>query len=204
MAINRPDIYQHNNPDNAIADSDFVRGGGRVVPDLPGLYALSSKSDQLKVRVTRVWVTGLSSYYVLVDASNIGNAAGWLADGGSNNSAVIGNYVSGEVLNSGTPVVINAVDGKVYKFDRTNTAHYENCIGVTTTSVAINTPVQVLSSGELNQYTSLTTGSTYYCGDSPGTITSTIPTTTGTIQKIGVAKNATTLSIDIKTIVSQL
>jgi hypothetical protein len=75
--IRRPDEYGHNNPDYAIADSDSVRGGGRVVADLAALYALSSKTDQLKVRVTRVWVTAEGKYYVLKDIANVGNSNGW-------------------------------------------------------------------------------------------------------------------------------
>jgi hypothetical protein len=75
--IRRPDEYGHNNPDYAIADSDSVRGGGRVVADLTALYALSSKTDQLKVRVTRVWVIAEATYYVLKDLTNVSNADGW-------------------------------------------------------------------------------------------------------------------------------
>jgi hypothetical protein len=77
MAIKRPDIYEHNNPVLAIVDSDFLRGGGRVVADLTALYALSSNSDQLKERVTKVWVTAESAYYILIDDTNIGNSNGW-------------------------------------------------------------------------------------------------------------------------------
>lgn len=77
MAIKRPDIYEHNNPVLSIVDSDFLRGGGRVVADLTALYALSSKSDQLKERVTRVYVTSASAYYTLIDDANIGNSNGW-------------------------------------------------------------------------------------------------------------------------------
>ena len=77
MAIKRPDIYEHNNPVLAIVDSDFLKGGGRVVADLTALYALSSRPDQLKEFVTRVYVTAQSAYYVLVDDANIGIAGGW-------------------------------------------------------------------------------------------------------------------------------
>lgn len=83
MAIKRPDIYEHNNPVLSIADSDFVRGGGRVVADLTALYALSSNSDQLKERVTKVWVTAESAYYILVDDANIGNSNGWAEESSS-------------------------------------------------------------------------------------------------------------------------
>lgn len=75
--IKRPDEYGHNNPDYAIADSDSVRGGGRAVDDLSSLYALSSKADQLKARVTRVWVIAEAKYYVLKDLTNVSNADGW-------------------------------------------------------------------------------------------------------------------------------
>jgi hypothetical protein len=77
MAIKRPDIYEHNNPVLAIVDSDFLKGGGRVVADLTALYALSNRPDQLKERVTKVWVTAESAYYILIDDINIGNSNGW-------------------------------------------------------------------------------------------------------------------------------
>ena len=77
MAIKRPDIYEHNNPVLAIVDSDFLKGGGRVVADLTALYALSNRPDQLKERVTKVWVTAESAYYILIDDTNIGNSNGW-------------------------------------------------------------------------------------------------------------------------------
>lgn len=77
MAVNKPDEYQHNNPNLAFVDADFIRGGGRVVDDLTALYALSTKADQLKVRVTRVWVTAEAKYYVLKDMANVANTNGW-------------------------------------------------------------------------------------------------------------------------------
>lgn len=78
MSIKRPDIYEHNNPDYAISDSDFVRGGIRSkVPNLPALGALASKADQLKEYATFVWVESENKYYVLVDKNNIGNINGW-------------------------------------------------------------------------------------------------------------------------------
>ena len=67
MAIKRPDIYEHNNPNLAIVDSDFVRGGGRVVANLTELYALANKIDQLKERVTKVYVISKDITYVLVN-----------------------------------------------------------------------------------------------------------------------------------------
>lgn len=82
MAIKRPDIYENNNPVFPIADSDFVKGGGRVVADLTALYGLSDRPNQLKQRVTRVYVTAEAAYYILIDESNIGSPTGWEIDTG--------------------------------------------------------------------------------------------------------------------------
>lgn len=81
MSILRPDIYQHNNPNNAIADSNFVRGGARVVANLNELYQIASgvnsKVDQLRQNVTRVYVSGEDRYYLLKDITNASGANGW-------------------------------------------------------------------------------------------------------------------------------
>jgi len=77
MPIKRPDIYENNNPNNAIVDSDGVKGGPRVVNDLTALYALGPKADQLKLYVTRVYVISESKTYQLISMSNIGNSSGW-------------------------------------------------------------------------------------------------------------------------------
>ncbi len=107
MAIKRPDIYEHNNPVLSIADSDFVRGGGRVVADLTALYALSSNSDQLKERVTKVYVTAETAYYILIDDANIGNSNGWLEE----SSVTAWGSITG-TLSSQTDLQ-SALDGKV-------------------------------------------------------------------------------------------
>ena len=78
MAIKRPDIYEHNNPNEPFVDTDFVKGGFRTkVDDLTALYALAPKVNQLKEHATSVWVISESKYYTLVDASNVGNSGGW-------------------------------------------------------------------------------------------------------------------------------
>ena len=71
MAINRPDIYQHNNDKYAFVDSDYVRGGLRSVDNLSELYALYPNKDQLKQFVTQVYVKNLSQFYLLVDDTKI-------------------------------------------------------------------------------------------------------------------------------------
>jgi len=78
MAIKRPDIYEHNNPNLPIADSDFVKGGIRsAVQSLSDLYALTTKESQLKQHSTQIYVSGESKFYVLKDVNNIGNSNGW-------------------------------------------------------------------------------------------------------------------------------
>lgn len=116
MAIKRPDIYEHNNPNYAIVDSDFVRGSFRTpVADLTDLYALSGKTDQLKEHSTIVYVTGETKYYILVDINNIDNVSGWnefqtgsgsgTITGGTNGLSTSGaNIVLGGNLLSGTTI----------------------------------------------------------------------------------------------------
>lgn len=84
MAIKRPDIYEHNNVNLAISDTDFHRGGFRTpVATVNDLYALSGKTGfpsapgQLKEYSTIVYVSGETKYYVLKDINNVGNSNGW-------------------------------------------------------------------------------------------------------------------------------
>lgn len=83
MALRYPDVMQHNNPQYSIVDADYVRGGARLVTDLTSLYALASNVDQLKERVTRVYVLSTSSYYSLIDLTNVDNSTGWVIDSSS-------------------------------------------------------------------------------------------------------------------------
>ncbi len=84
MALTQSDILAHNNPNLAVADSDFIKGGFRTaVANLNDLYALSGKTDepsaagQLKARATFVYVTSEQKYYELIDTNNVGNSNGW-------------------------------------------------------------------------------------------------------------------------------
>jgi hypothetical protein len=78
MAIKRPAIYEHNNPNLPIVDSDFVRGGSRsAVQTLNDLYALTGKASQLKQHSTQIYVSGENKIYLLKDSNNIGNSNGW-------------------------------------------------------------------------------------------------------------------------------
>jgi len=89
MAIKRPDIYEHNNPNNAIVDSDGVRGGRRKVATLTDLYSLSNKIDQLKEDVTVVYVEAENNEYKLVDINNVSNSNGWISNELINDNEVV-------------------------------------------------------------------------------------------------------------------
>ena len=85
MAIKRPDIYEHNNPLNAIVDSDFVRGGVRTsVANLNELYQIGSgindKIDQLKEYATKIYVSGENKFYILENLNNRTNISGWIPE----------------------------------------------------------------------------------------------------------------------------
>jgi len=111
MPLNKPDILQHNNPNNAIADSNFVRGGIRSVANLTELYQIASgvnsKVDQLKQNVTRVYVSGEDKYYLLKDIANASGANGWRVE----------NYVyaSGEQIISGVKNFTNLLTSNEFK-----------------------------------------------------------------------------------------
>lgn len=100
MAIKRPDIYEHNNPNLAIVDSDFVRGGSRVVANLTELYALANKIDQLKERVTKVYVISEDITYVLVNkldiTEGIFNSTAWEESGGMSTVYADGITITGD------------------------------------------------------------------------------------------------------------
>jgi hypothetical protein len=78
VQIGRAGEYGHNNSEKAFVDSNFVRGGVRVVANDAGLTGLTSVSDQLKEYVTIVYHEADSKLYLLVDSSNIATkATGW-------------------------------------------------------------------------------------------------------------------------------
>jgi len=83
MAILRPDLYKHQNPNLPIVDGDNVIGGRRTVANRAALYALASKSAQLREGVTIVRISSDNLYdnavteVLLVSLANVGAASGW-------------------------------------------------------------------------------------------------------------------------------
>lgn len=73
------DEKQHNNPDLAYVDANFIRGGGRVTANLSTLLTdFASKTDQLKENVTTVYVISEGLVYRLKSLTNIGTlSTGW-------------------------------------------------------------------------------------------------------------------------------
>lgn len=61
------------------------------------------------------------------------------------------------------------------------------------------TTAYIQYSGELTGFAGLTSGATYFLSQTAGGITATAPTANGTVmQKVGVARNATTLVVNVE------
>lgn len=155
MALYQSDILTHNNPNLAVADGDFVKGGFRsAVASVNDLYALSGKTDepsaagQLKEYATIVYVTGETKYYVLKDITNVDNPAGWeefsagsgTITGGTNGLSTDGaNIVLGGSLLSGT--TINASGNTFYLTNvdefQVSTSGSTGIIGVDNTGILL-------------------------------------------------------------------
>lgn len=71
--ITRPGEMGHGNANKAFTDSDAVRGGSRRVAALVNLTdaTMVAKVDQLKDKVTLVWVDAESGYYRLKDITKV-------------------------------------------------------------------------------------------------------------------------------------
>lgn len=127
MALFQSDELRHSNPNLAVVDSDFVKGGFRTaVATVDDLYALSGKTDepsaagQLKEFSTIVYVTGETKYYVLKDITNVDKIAGWevFETGGGGSGTITGgtnglsadgsNIVLGGILSETTTTISGA------------------------------------------------------------------------------------------------
>lgn len=79
MSIYFPDIIKHNNPNLALTDSNYIRGGRRVVADFDALYELyNTHSDQMAENITIVYVVEEDAAYLFVDEANADNEDGWV------------------------------------------------------------------------------------------------------------------------------
>lgn len=175
MAIRRPDIYQHNNVNLAISDTDFHRGGFRsAVASVSDLYALSGKTGfpsapgQLKEYSTIVYVSGETKYYVLVDIDNVGNASGWeVFSAGASGTTDIENIGTGIGIYSGTSGTTALLRSIVGSGDTTVSLSGETIvISSTTGSTTLNSGILRFDSDQqtFQPYTAFTSGFTFYTG----------------------------------------
>lgn len=76
--ITRPDEYAHNNPANAIADANNVRGAKRkAVNDTELLLLSTSIPDKLTEGLTEVYVQSTGKTYRLLNIATANTLAGW-------------------------------------------------------------------------------------------------------------------------------
>jgi hypothetical protein len=150
MAIKRPDIYEHNNPNLPIVDSDFVKGGIRsAVQNLSDLYTLSSKAGQLKQYSTQIYVSGENKIYLLKDINNIGNSNGWQEfnfGGGTNVVYITGNQTISGIKNFMSRPTINGtgvlLSGEAVQVDLSN---YATVANLTSTGSTLQNQINSLS-----------------------------------------------------------
>lgn len=175
MAIKRPDIYQHNNVNLAISDTDFHRGGFRsAVATVNDLYALSGKTGfpsapgQLKEYSTIVYVTGETNYYVLVDIDNVDNASGWeIFQAGSSGLTEAQNIGGGIGIFSGTSGTTALFKSIIGSGDTTVSLSGDTIVVYSNTgSTTLNDGILRFDSGEQTflPYDSYTSGITFYTG----------------------------------------
>lgn len=105
--------------------------------------------------------------------------------------------IAGESLSSGDMVYIDNL-GKVFKADATTIA--KQARGYVTESFASGVNAKVFFDDSNSFLTGLTPGATYFLSAStPGKVTTTPPTTSGTIiQEVGFASSATNLRVNIQ------
>ncbi|MEO0132746.1 MAG: hypothetical protein ABIK73_07455 [candidate division WOR-3 bacterium] len=100
--------------------------------------------------------------------------------------------VAGESLSAGNLVYIGS-DGKAYKADASGANQSKIAIGFVTSSFAANDDATVYTEGVISGLSGLTPGGRYFLTATPGTFSSTAPTTAGHAwQPVGYAINATT------------
>lgn len=104
-------------------------------------------------------------------------------------------YQAGEQITSLMGVAL--INGQAVKFNITDEAHYEKCIGIATQSVVFGETVNVVREGKYqNSGLILVQGDEYYI-NSLSELTN-VPPTTGILQPIGIAIETDTLLIKIQ------
>ena len=105
----------------------------------------------------------------------------------------IGDYIAGETM--GSPRAIMLDGGKAYLFDPSDEANYAKPIGASINAVVIGGVVSVVEAGTLNAPGSFVQDGVYYAGAN-GVLTTVLPTS-GILLKIGIAKDANNLIVEM-------
>lgn len=100
----------------------------------------------------------------------------------------------GETLATGNVVMIKSADGYAYKADA-NDAALRPAVGVVDKGCSSGGTAEIVTSGIISGYSSLTKGSAAYLSETAGAITQTAPSYT---QKIGVAISGTDYQITVE------
>ena len=103
--------------------------------------------------------------------------------------------VAGEILSGGMLVYIGG-DGKIYKFNASNTALNGKSLGFTNHSGVVNQEVTVVKSGKCIEMGGLVAGAKYFAADNGGVINT--PPTVGIRQVVGTAESATIMLVGLQ------
>lgn len=171
-----------------LVDEGDVRGGFRAVPTIIARDAIQTalRKEGMHVYVT----TTDTTYRLLADLSSWVVA---MSGGGGPATANIGIYGCLATLLVLDVVYVSGND-TVGKADADG-AGTQPVIGFVLEKMTLTT-AKVQYSGELEGFSDLVAGTTYYLSTTPGQITATAPSAPGAIvQRVGFAKNPTTLVV---------
>ena len=129
----------------------------------------------------------------LIDSGELGSGGGSGGAAGTS-EAVIKTFECGETISTGYAVALDS--GLIYKFDINNSAYYGKCIGISNQTGNTGDNIIVTLQGTNIAVSGLTQGY-QYISSTAGVLTNTAPST-GIIQTVGVALNATTIEVQIQ------
>lgn len=112
----------------------------------------------------------------------------------SSSSSVKIKIILGEVIGGGSLIYIN--NSKAYKYNQSDLNLYDKLTGITNQAGVLNEEIDIILSGECSQLGGLISGDQYFAANN-GLITN-VPPVLNIFQPIGVAKNTTTILLNIE------
>lgn len=113
-----------------------------------------------------------------------------IASSGGSGANLLTNFTAGETINAGQLVYMKS-DGNIWLAQADGIAAEKRAIGISQESKTVGQTTSVLLFGLDATQSGLTAGTAYYLSESLGSITSTIPTTSGSmVMEIGIAVSA--------------